>query len=181
MRTMKTWSAVFAVLVGTLLSAQPAWAGCPQGTTVNSYAVEITPDTECLDISLSGSQCGDTVEVLLQNNCDASYVPAEDGWQCEAEPCNETDRFEVIDVPPGGSALIRDYEVASDTETTVSYQGTLDGQPLEVAVTYNASVSEYRGACSQAAGQPSASWIAIVLGLLSLGYLNRRERAEAAE
>lgn len=180
MRTMKKWSAVFVALVGTLLLANSAWAGCIEDTEVNSYQVEITPDTECLDISVRGTECTGGVEVVLTNGCDAAYAPSEDDWTCEGDICNYDDESNLIDIPAGGAAFIRTYDYEDDVETTQAFQGTLDGQDLDINVTFDASVTNDYSGCTQAPGEPSASWIAVVLGLLSLGYLNRREGAEAA-
>ena len=167
---------IVATLVCLTLAA-PAWAGCTADTTVNSFAVETTPTTDCLAISVEGNECVGDVSVRLINNCAGTFAPAEDEWVCvQMSSCDyaDEDRTELVGIPAGNTAKFRIEDFVPETDETRSFSGTLDGQTVDLEVRFNASEELIESGCSQSGASLSRSWLAIPLGLLMLVASRRR-------
>lgn len=115
--------ALFFTMGSSNLFAEPTCGGT---TTIESQEITKTPELDCLEIKVFGSDCPNSAGISFTNNCDTQIsVEGDDGFNITLEPKDSIDHS---------------FNVEDDVAEKISYTATSGEDAIEIEFTVTASV-----------------------------------------
>lgn len=150
-KTIKTLALAILSFSAITLTYSEAQAGCFGDSTLTAHEVKITPPSDCFDVTVTGHNCVESINIEFLNSCNGTLKVVGNDFE--------------EDIISGTSRTNFNYFV-SGVEEVVSYTATIEEASHDIEVRFTADYKDNDVGCSTTDTNPATFFFLLGFGLL---------------